>query len=102
MICFYEVNYSAFHFLCENCFDNGSTKQFGPALKFILSLCVPVLLLSWPPIGIISSILCGAAYGFFAPILATFKAVGEGKTDKFFHCIQVWHKRFWMFIIGLK
>lgn len=65
-----------------------STKQFGPVLKVILSFCVPVLLLPWPPIGIISSILGGAAYGFFAPILATSKAVGEGKTDKFFHCIQ--------------
>ncbi|XP_057766998.1 uncharacterized membrane protein At3g27390-like isoform X2 [Salvia miltiorrhiza] len=64
-----------------------STKQFGPALKLLICICLAVILISWPQIGIACSILSGAAYGLFAPILATFRAVEEGKTSKFSHCI---------------
>ncbi|KAL2240590.1 uncharacterized membrane protein At3g27390 isoform X1 [Sesamum indicum] len=64
-----------------------STKQFGPALKLILSICIAAVLISWPPIGIACSLLFGAAYGLLAPIFATFQAVNEGKTNKFYHCI---------------
>ncbi|KAI3463064.1 hypothetical protein Pfo_019727 [Paulownia fortunei] len=64
-----------------------STKQFGPALKLILCICIPVILISWPPIGIACSVFGGAAYGLLAPMFATFQAVEEGKTNKFYHCI---------------
>ncbi|KAK4392925.1 putative membrane protein [Sesamum angolense] len=64
-----------------------STKQFGPALKLVLSICIAAVLISWPPVGIACSLLCGAAYGLLAPIFATFQAVNEGKTNKFYHCI---------------
>lgn len=63
------------------------TKQLGPVLKFVTCIAVTVLLVLWPLIGIVGSILGGAGYGFFAPLLATFEAVGEGKTDEFIHCI---------------
>ncbi|KAL6507285.1 hypothetical protein OROGR_023480 [Orobanche gracilis] len=65
-----------------------STKQFGPALKLILCICIPVILIPWPPIGIACSVLGGAAYGLLAPMFATFQAVEEGKMDKFYHCIS--------------
>ncbi|KAH6791023.1 transmembrane protein [Perilla frutescens var. frutescens] len=65
-----------------------STKQFGPALKFVICICLAAVLISWPPVGIFCSVLSGAAYGLFAPILATFQAVEEGKTSKFSHCIS--------------
>lgn len=62
-------------------------KQLGPLLKIVICLCVlPVLLISWPLVGILGSIVGGAAYGFLSPIFATFEAVEEGKDDKFFHC----------------
>ncbi|GFP94091.1 uncharacterized membrane protein at3g27390 [Phtheirospermum japonicum] len=64
-----------------------STKQFGPVLKFVLWICIPVILIAWPPIGIACSVVGGAAYGLLAPMFATFQAVEEGKTDKFYHCI---------------
>ncbi|KAL3642763.1 hypothetical protein CASFOL_013578 [Castilleja foliolosa] len=74
-----------------HCFYNYycilSTKQFGPVLKLVLCICIPGILIAWPPIGIACSILVGAAYGLLAPMFATFQAVGEGKTDKFYHCI---------------
>ncbi|KAI3452507.1 hypothetical protein Pfo_009171 [Paulownia fortunei] len=63
------------------------TKQFGPALKLILCICFAAVFISWPPVGIACSILCGAAYGLLAPMFATFQAVEKGKTNKFSHCI---------------
>ncbi|XP_059449279.1 uncharacterized membrane protein At3g27390 isoform X1 [Corylus avellana] len=62
-------------------------KLLGPVLKLLLCICVlPSLLILWPVVGIVGSIISGAAYGFLSPIFATFDAVGEGKTNKLFHC----------------
>ncbi|XP_052196004.1 uncharacterized membrane protein At3g27390-like [Diospyros lotus] len=61
--------------------------KFRPVLKLLLCFLATVLLLLWPVIGIVGSIIGGAAYGLLSPMFATFKAVGEGTTDKFFHCI---------------
>ncbi|PIN17797.1 hypothetical protein CDL12_09534 [Handroanthus impetiginosus] len=64
-----------------------STKQFGPALKLVLCIFILFILIAWPPIGIACSVLGGAVYGLLAPMFATFQAVEEGKTDKFYHCL---------------
>ena len=65
-------------------------KQFGPILKLVIGLCVlPVLLVVYPIVGILGSIVGGAAYGFLSPIFATLEAVEEGKDDKFYHCFIV-------------
>ncbi|XP_027345536.1 uncharacterized membrane protein At3g27390-like [Abrus precatorius] len=62
-------------------------KQLGPILKLVICTCVlPVLLISSPLVGIVGSIVGGAAYGFLSPIFATFEAVEEGKDENFFHC----------------
>ncbi|OAY86031.1 putative membrane protein [Ananas comosus] len=63
------------------------TKQLGPALKFLLCIFLPVVLVLWPIFGIVGSILSGAAYGFLSPLMATFDAVGEGKANNFVHCV---------------
>jgi len=52
-------------------------------------LLLPVPLVLWPVIGIGGSLLGGIGYGFFAPLLATFEAVGENVKDKFYHCFAV-------------
>ncbi|TQD99542.1 hypothetical protein C1H46_014878 [Malus baccata] len=63
------------------------SKRLGPVLKIVNCLCVlPIVLILWPVVGIVGSILGGAAFGFFSPIMRTFEAVGEGKTDKLYHC----------------
>ncbi|KAK2661592.1 hypothetical protein Ddye_000166 [Dipteronia dyeriana] len=63
-----------------------SAKQLGPVLKLVICICIPAILILWPVVGIAGSILGGALYGFLSPIFATFDAVGEGKTNVFFHC----------------
>ncbi|KAG0484191.1 hypothetical protein HPP92_008270 [Vanilla planifolia] len=60
----------------------------GPVLKLVLCTVILVLLLLWPFLGIVGSILAGAVYGFLMPVMATFDAIGEGKQDKFLSCIS--------------
>ncbi|KAL9384609.1 hypothetical protein Peur_021619 [Populus x canadensis] len=62
------------------------TKRLGFVLKIAVLLLLPVPLVLWPVIGIGGSLLGGIGYGFFAPLLATFEAVGENVKDKFYHC----------------
>lgn len=62
-------------------------KLLGPVLKLVLCIFLPIPLMSWPLLGIVGSVIGGLAYGFLSPIFATVNAVGEGKSDKFFHCI---------------
>lgn len=64
-------------------------KKLGPVLKLVLCISVlPVVLISWPVVGILGSIVGGAAYGFLSPVMATFKAVEEeeGRTNKLYRC----------------
>lgn len=63
-------------------------KQLGPVLKVALSIAVSVLLVLWPLMGVLGSILIGAGYGFLMPVMETFDAIGEGNNDKFLHCIM--------------
>ncbi|KAK9676378.1 hypothetical protein RND81_11G073200 [Saponaria officinalis] len=62
-------------------------KQVGPVLKLVLCPLISILLILWPVVSILSSVIGGAAYGFLSPVFATFDAVGEGKTDEFYHSI---------------
>lgn len=73
------------HFIWT-CYCVAKTKRLGLILKILSLLLLPVPLVLWPIVGIVCSFLGGIAYGFFAPLLATFEAVGESVTDKFFHC----------------
>ncbi|XP_047308672.1 uncharacterized membrane protein At3g27390-like [Impatiens glandulifera] len=61
-------------------------KILGPVLKLVYCPCILFILVVWLPIGIIGSFVSSAIYGLLAPVFATFKAIGEGKTNKFFHC----------------
>ncbi|XP_030450347.2 uncharacterized membrane protein At3g27390-like isoform X1 [Syzygium oleosum] len=68
------------------CYCILRSKQLGPGLKLVLVLCMPIPLILWPVLGIAGSVVGGIAYGFLSPIFATFDAVGEEKTNEFFHC----------------
>ncbi|RLM80671.1 putative membrane protein [Panicum miliaceum] len=62
------------------------TKMVGPVVKLLLLIAVTVILVLWLIMGIMGSILAGLAYGFLAPAMATFDAVGEGKEKPLLHC----------------
>ncbi|KAI7756604.1 hypothetical protein M8C21_032375, partial [Ambrosia artemisiifolia] len=64
-----------------------SAKRLGPVMKLVLCVLFTPVLASWPVAAVVGSILGGLAYGFLGPMFGTFKAVEEGKTDQFFHCI---------------
>ncbi|RWW39360.1 hypothetical protein BHE74_00055321 [Ensete ventricosum] len=62
------------------------TKRLGLVLKIFLLVMLPLPLILWPILGILGSLVVGIGYGFFAPLIATFEAVGEGIINKFYHC----------------
>ncbi|KAF3331377.1 hypothetical protein FCM35_KLT02783 [Carex littledalei] len=61
------------------------TKRIGMVLKILILVCLPVPLLLWLPFGVLGSLLVGVGYGFFVPLIATFKAAGENAIDKMSH-----------------
>ncbi|KAL6561249.1 hypothetical protein OROMI_016850 [Orobanche minor] len=63
-------------------------KRLGWILKVLALILLPVPFILWPVIAIIGSVLGGIGYGFFAPLIATFEAVGENVTDKWYHCFS--------------
>lgn len=62
------------------------TRMVGPVVKLLLLIAATVILILWLIIGIPGSALAGLLYGFLAPFMATFDAVGEGKDKTFVHC----------------
>ncbi|XP_027170230.1 uncharacterized membrane protein At3g27390 isoform X1 [Coffea eugenioides] len=64
----------------------GKSKRLGWVLKIVVLMTLPVPLVLWPIVAIIGSLLGGIGYGFFAPLIATFEAVGKNVTEKFYHC----------------
>lgn len=69
-------------------------------LKILVLLLLPLPLVLWPVLGVVGSVLGGIGYGFFAPLLATFEAVGENITDKFYHCFVVCFLSPWIFFLN--
>lgn len=77
-------------YLCSSySFSEFRTKRLGWVLKILLVLCLPLPLVLWPTIVIVASILGGIAYGFFAPLIATFEFIGRDTTEKTLHCFIV-------------
>ncbi|KMT08015.1 hypothetical protein BVRB_6g144240 [Beta vulgaris subsp. vulgaris] len=74
------------HF-CWTCYCVVRAKQVGPVLKLVLCPLIFAVLILWPVVGIVATIIGGAAYGFLSPVFATFDAVGEGKENEFYHTI---------------
>lgn len=65
-------------------------------------LCLPLPLVLWPTIVIVASILGGIAYGFFAPLIATFEFIGRNTTEKMLHCFIVSLSFYYIYVHILK
>jgi len=50
---------------------------------------LPIVLLLWPFVAAVGSILVGLGYGIGQPLVATFEAVGENRKNKFYHAFAV-------------
>ncbi|KAL8199490.1 hypothetical protein R6Q57_013058 [Mikania cordata] len=76
-----------------------SAKRLGPVMKVVVCILFTPVLVFWPVGTVVGSILGGLAYGFLGPMFGTFKAVGEGKTRQFIHCIidGTWDTVQWSF-----
>lgn len=75
--------------LCVCGFLLSRSKRIGLVLKALALILLPLPLFLWPILAIVGSLLGALGYGFFAPLVATFEAVGETTTDKFCHCFIV-------------
>lgn len=64
----------------------AKSKRLGWVLKIVVLMTLPLPLILWPIVAIVGSLLGGIGYGFFAPLIATFEAVGKNVTEKFYHC----------------
>lgn len=53
------------------------TKKFGPYMKCLLILLVPIPIALWTAIGVAGSAIMGAGYGFVWPVMETFKAISK-------------------------
>lgn len=65
------------------------SKRLGWVLKIVVMVTLPLPLIIWPIMAMIGSLLGGIGYGFFAPLIATFEAIGQNVKDKFYHCFVV-------------
>ncbi|XP_076903774.1 putative membrane protein At3g27390 [Bidens hawaiensis] len=74
-----------------------SAKRLGPVMKLVMCILVVLPLVLWPVCVVVGSIIGGLAYGFLGPVFGTVKAVGEGKNDKFRHCVTdgIWDTIKW-------
>ena len=75
--------------MCLSHFYESRTKMVGPVVKLLLLIAATAVLVLWLIIGVVGSILAGLTYGFLAPAMATFDAVGEGKEKPLVHCFLV-------------
>ena len=76
--------------ISDHLFYEGRTKLVGPVVKLLLLISASGILVLWLIVGIVGSVLAGLFYGFLAPVMATFDAVGEGKERPQVHCFVVY------------
>ncbi|KAM4118027.1 hypothetical protein ACB094_02G169800 [Castanea mollissima] len=65
------------------------TKKFGPFMKCLLILIVPIPIALWTVVGVVGSAIMGIGYGYVWPVLETFRAIsieGVPLHMKLFRC----------------
>ncbi|KAJ4714982.1 Steroid nuclear receptor ligand-binding [Melia azedarach] len=53
------------------------TKKFGPYMKCLRVLVVPIPIALWTVLGLVGSVIMGIGYGFVWPVMETFRAISK-------------------------
>lgn len=53
------------------------SKKFGPYMKCLLIVLVPIPIALWTVVGVAGSAVMGAMYGFIWPVMETFRAISK-------------------------
>uniref|UniRef100_A0A7N0T374 Transmembrane protein n=1 Tax=Kalanchoe fedtschenkoi TaxID=63787 RepID=A0A7N0T374_KALFE len=65
------------------------TEKFGPWMKCLMVLLVPLPIVLWMAVGVVGSVVMGIGYGFVWPVTETFNAVSKEDASvqaKILHC----------------
>ncbi|KAI3915389.1 hypothetical protein MKW92_044317 [Papaver armeniacum] len=65
----------------------AKSKKFGPYMKCLLILLMPIPIALWAVVGVVGSVIMGVFYAFIWPVMETFRATNqEGYVNKLVAC----------------
>ncbi|OVA15440.1 hypothetical protein BVC80_1229g13 [Macleaya cordata] len=65
----------------------AKSKRFGPYMKCLLILTMPIPIAMWTVVGVVGSVIMGIFYAFIWPVMETFRAISqEGFINKLVRC----------------
>ncbi|KAF5187984.1 transmembrane protein [Thalictrum thalictroides] len=66
----------------------AKSKKFGPFMKCLLILFLPIPIVLWTIVGIVGCVIMGLFYAFIWPVIETFRAISkDGHANKLVRCI---------------
>ncbi|KAF9619770.1 hypothetical protein IFM89_009292 [Coptis chinensis] len=64
------------------------SKKFGPFLKTLLILTLPIPIALWTVVGLVGTVIMGIGYAFVWPVMETFRAISKpGVRNKLLGCL---------------
>ncbi|KAL5714423.1 hypothetical protein ACHQM5_016388 [Ranunculus cassubicifolius] len=65
----------------------AKSNKFGPFMKLLLIIGLPIPIVLWTVVGIVGSVIMGIFYAFIWPVMETFRAISkEGHLNKLVRC----------------
>uniref|UniRef100_A0A803KW38 Uncharacterized protein n=1 Tax=Chenopodium quinoa TaxID=63459 RepID=A0A803KW38_CHEQI len=76
------------------------TRKFGPFMKCLLILLVPIPIAIWTVVGVTGSAIMGIGYGYVWPVMETFKAISKEGESLAMKLVRVFTDGTWNNIWG--
>ncbi|XP_021725446.1 uncharacterized membrane protein At3g27390-like [Chenopodium quinoa] len=76
------------------------TRKFGPFMKCLLILLVPIPIAIWTVVGVAGSAIMGIGYGYVWPVMETFKAISKEGESLAMKLVRVFTDGTWNNIWG--
>ncbi|KAI3864828.1 hypothetical protein MKW92_019392 [Papaver armeniacum] len=74
--------------LCWSAYCISKSKKFGPYMKCLMIISLPIPIALWTIIGVVGSVIMGIGYAFVWPMMETFKATNKpGFCNKLTGCL---------------